>query len=276
MTDLPGLGIGLGYRPAMHDAILANADEIDWLEIFTDDYTNRDDPLDDLRALRDRFALVPHGLEMSIGSDGPLDHAYLDAVARVADAVDAPWVSDHLCFTRQDGVEIGNLSPLLRTREKARSVAAKAQAVQDRLGRAFLLENITYYVDLPGDMSEAEFITEVFEHCDCGLLLDLNNLALNARNHGFDARACLDTLPLDRVVQVHLAGNSPFVETEGVVFDGHDAPVGDEVFDLLTHLTSRHPLKAAMIERDDRIPDDFGEIIADLRRTRTIMAGTRS
>lgn len=271
-VDLPDLGVGLGYRPELHEQILANKDDIDWLEIITDHYLKDPGESADLLALREAFTIVPHGLELSVGSDGEIDQDYLEAVAGVADAVDAPWVSDHLCFTRAGDFELANLTPVVRTLERAKAVAMNSQRVQDRLGRPFLLENITYYLDLPGELTEAEFITEVMEQCDCGLLLDLNNLALNAHNHGFDAQKFLDSIPLERVVQVHLAGNSPEMVCEGLMLDGHDAPVGEEVFDLLAVLAQRQALKGALIERDERFSGTFDELSADLSRARAILA----
>ncbi|MFI6344457.1 DUF692 domain-containing protein [Streptomyces sp. NPDC050560] len=269
-TATPELGVGLGHRAELHDDIVAHRTEIDWLEIITDHYMGGHDH-DVLRALRATFPLVPHSLDMSIGSDSPLDLAYVDEVAAVADAVDAPWVSDHLCFTREEGVALHNLTPVLRTRRKAASVADRVRTVQRRIGRPFLLENITYYVDMPGELSEAAFIGEVLEGCEAGLLLDLNNLAVNAANHRFDPYAFLDELPLERVVQVHLAGNLP--DPLGAqVIDGHNAPVGEDVFALLAHLEGRHHLRAAMIERDDHFPDDFGELLAELGHVRGALA----
>ncbi|MET7672588.1 DUF692 domain-containing protein [Micromonospora luteifusca] len=271
ISALPDLGVGLGYREELHDGILAHRTAIDWLEIVTDRYLV--DPANNelLRSLRDSFVVVTHGLEMSIGSDAPVDPDYLDAVAAVADAVDAPWVSDHLCFTRENGVELHNLTPVLRTEQKVRTIAANAQRVQDRLGRPFLLENITYYLDLPGHMTEAEFITAVLDRCDCGLLLDLNNVVVNAANHGFDPYEFLDALPLDRVVQVHLAGNLPQGIGGVEVIDGHDAPVGQDVFALLEYLESRQPVRATMIERDAHFPDDFIDLVDELDRVRTTL-----
>lgn len=271
LAAAPDLGVGLGYREELHDGILAHRDDIGWLEIVTDRYLS--DPRQQLlRTLRESFVLVAHGLEMSIGSYAPLDTGYLDAVAAVADAVDAPWVSDHLCFTREAGVELHELAPVLRTPERAKAVAARAQQVQERLGRPFLLENISYYVDFPSEMSEPEFIGAVLDHCDCGLLLDLNNLAGNAANHGFDPGAYLDALPVDRVVQVHLAGNTPQPGDGRPSPDRHNGPVAQEVFALLERLERRHHVKAAMVERDQDFPADFRELTGDLDRTRAALA----
>ncbi|MET9428911.1 DUF692 domain-containing protein [Streptomyces sp. NPDC003036] len=275
LPDLPELGVGLGYRSALHDDTLAARARIDWLEIVTDRFLRgRDAEL--LLELRRSFTLVPHGVELSIGSDAPLDQAYLDAVAAVADAVDAPWVSDHLAFTRERGVDLLTLAPVLRTEEKAAAVAAKARAVEDRLGRPFLLENITYYMEMPGGLSEAEFITTVLERCDSGLLLDLNNVATNAVNHHFDPYAFLDAIPLDRVVQVHLAGNVPEEPSGGLVVDRHDGPVSEDVFALLEYVAARVHLKAVSIERDQHFPDDFGELLDELTRTRSALAASQS
>lgn len=269
--DPPELGVGIGYRTELHDGIFAHQDEIDWLEIVTDRYLGAPDH-PQLRLLRESFVLITHGLEMSIGSQSPLDTDYLEAVADIADAVDAPWVSDHLCFTREDGISLHNLTPVFRTPERAREVASRAQAVQERLGRPFLLENISYYVDPPSEMTEPEFLTAVLEQCDCGLLLDLNNITVNAANHGFDPYAYLQALPLDRVVQIHLAGNSPGPAPDGIETDKHDGAVGDDVFALLEYVESQTHVRAAMIERDQNFPDRFDDIADELRLARLILA----
>ncbi|BFP51278.1 DUF692 domain-containing protein [Streptomyces griseus] len=273
MNAIPHLGVGLGYRREMHDATVEHRDEIDFLEIVTDAYLGSPATHASLRDLKEEFVLVPHGLEMSVGSEQPLDLAYVDGVATVADAVDAPWVSDHLCFTREEGVELGTLTPVRRTMQRARHIAEKSKKIQDYLGRPFLLENISYYIDLPGELSEAEMLTEVLDRSGCGLLLDLTNIAVNARNHHFSAQDMLDSLPLERVVQVHLAGSAGRQDFEGLHLDSHDGPISDEVFQLLARLVTRCRPQAVMIERDDNFPDDFGEILADLRRARAILEG---
>ncbi|MFF7449638.1 MULTISPECIES: DUF692 family multinuclear iron-containing protein [unclassified Streptomyces] len=271
-VPLPNLGTGLGYRPELHDRIMEHRADIAWLEVITDFYLDAPAAQRELRALAEVFPIVPHSLELSIGSTDEVDPDYLRAVAEVADCVDAPWVSDHLCFTREAGVHLGNLTPVVRTRKHARRIAQKAQHVQDILGRPFLLENIASYVDPSGELSEAEMLREILEHCDCGLLLDLSNVDINARNFGFDPYEFLDAVPLDRVVQIHVAGSTPADRDGWMELDRHDAPVNDQVLALLAYVRDRADLKGVLLERDENFPEDFAEILAELRRTSAVWA----
>lgn len=275
MADLPNLGVGLAYRPEIHDQVVANAASVDWLEVMTESFLDRQRYLQVLRELTGGKTIVLHGVELSIGSDSPLDEDYVDAVARLADAIDAPWVSDHLCFTREGDIDIGNLTPVVRTRERARRMARRARHVQERIGRPLLLENITYYVDLPGELSEPELIHEVLADADCAMLLDLHNVAVNAHNHGFDPEAYIAALPLDRVIQLHLAGNSPEAELDGVWIDGHDGPIGNDLLNLLAFVLERVEPRGILIERDLNFPEDFGELIAELDKVRSVVAAGR-
>ncbi len=270
LARLPFLGVGLGYRPDLDRQIWANQASIDWLELISEHYLARPrEQLDQALRLRGAFPLVPHGVELSIGTPGEPDPAYLDALAELVALVGAPWCSDHLCFTRAGGIALGQLTPLPRTRAVAADVARKARQVQERVGVPFLLENISYYIDIEGQLSEAEFLTEVMEGCECGLLLDLANVFVNAGNHGFSALEFLAAIPLERVVQVHLAGGE---ESPNALLDTHSAPVPDEVFTLLRHLVERAPnLRAVLIERDTDFPDDFQELADDLADAREIL-----
>lgn len=268
LGSLPALGVGLGYRRELDAAIMANQESIDCLEIITENFL-RTPVGGPLEQLRDRFAVVPHGVEMSIGTEGPLDTGYLDDLAELVARVRAPWCSDHLSFTRAGGVSIGQLTPLVRTRALADRIADKARQVQQRAGTAFLLENITYHLDFPAELSEAEFITRVVERAGCGLLLDLTNVYVNATNHGYDPFAFLDAIPLERVVQLHLAGG---YRSDGTLIDSHSAPVPAEVWQLLDYVAGRMPAARCLIlERDQEFPDDFGELTADLRRARAAL-----
>ncbi|MEU6704979.1 DUF692 domain-containing protein [Streptomyces wuyuanensis] len=271
LTDLPFLGSGLGYRAEFADAIADPAHRIDWLEVISDHYLFAPaDVREKLAELRKRFRIVPHGLELSIGGPEDPNPRYVDALARLVDDVDAPWFSDHLCYTRAGGVSLATLTPLPRNREVAREVGRRAQRVQDAVGRPLILENVTYHIDLESPLSEARFITEVMEHCDCGLLLDLTNLDINSRNHGYSTRDFLDTIPLERVVQVHLAGGVPSDDGR-VAIDSHSEPVPPAVWDLLARLVERASVRATLIERDQDFPEDFGEMQEDLDRARLLL-----
>jgi hypothetical protein len=194
-------------------------------------------------------------------------------VAGLVADVAAPWFSDHLCFTRANGVEMGTLLPLPRDRAVARAVAADADRVAAAVGVPLLLENITYHLDLGGELTEAEFLTEVLAHSDCGLLLDLTNLHVNSVNHGFDPMEFLESIPLERVGQLHLAGGE---WRDGILRDSHSAKVPDEVWPLLEHFLGRVVPAGVVVERDEDFRSAAADISADLGRVRSILtrAGT--
>lgn len=268
---LPILGVGLGYRPELHGSIYAHKQSIDWLEVISEHYTQGPQ---ERRAMgyqlaRD-FVVIPHGIEMSIGTEGDIDGEYLTGLSTFVKAIRPPWFSDHLCFTRAEGISLGTLTPLDRTRAVARAVAAKAERVQEVIGVPFILENITRQFTMNTELSEAEFICEFLEHCDCGLLLDLTNVYINSVNYGENALRFLDSIPLDRVVQIHLAGGT--TSPHGLV-DSHSSPVPAEVWDLLEYIVraGAEP-KGVMIERDQDYPEEFDEILTDLNRARNLLA----
>ncbi|MFT3775188.1 MAG: DUF692 domain-containing protein [Minicystis sp.] len=279
LRSLPYLGVGLGYRRELDASIRANRSSIDCLEIVSEHYFDATpDRIERLASLAEEFPLIPHGIEMSIGTVGEVDSSYLDALTKVVSTTRGAWVSDHLSFTRAGGIALGQLTPLVRTRALAVEIAAKAQAVQDQMGIPFLLENVSYYVNFDSELTEAEFIAEVMSRCGCGMLLDLTNLFLNSRNHGYDPIGFLDTIPLDRVVQIHLAGGDAKQHQMGdVLLDLHGAAVYAETWKLLDHVAPRAPnLRSVIIERDQNFPDDFGEILADLEHARHITSQARS
>jgi uncharacterized protein len=268
-SDIPVLGAGLGYRRQLHDAILDHRSGIDWLELITEHFLPlTSESRNELTRLSDSFPCVPHGLELSVGSSGPLDEQYLSQVCAVADAVEAPWLSDHLCFTEGDGVRLGQLTPLPWTHEVAGRVAGKARHVQEQAGRPFLLENITNAFRLGGDLTEAQFIGEVLERSGCYLLLDVNNLYTNSVNFGFDPYRFLEEIPLDRVVQMHIAGGH---WEDDVLEDGHDAPVPEPVWSLAEYVIAQAEVRGVLLERDEKFPDDFGELLTEMGRARRIL-----
>lgn len=270
LDDLPVLGVGIGFRPELHREQSRFEDRIDWFELIADRYLRSvPEGLDRALPMLARRPLVPHGLEMSVGADEPLDRGYCDQMAELVRTVRAPFCSDHLCMTRVGGLEIGQLTPLPFTPATAARCAAKAREVQEIVGVPFLLENISYGFAFPGPMGEAEFITRVVTDADCGLLLDLTNVFINSQNHRYDPYAFLDALPLSRVIQVHLAGGEKhgdrWVDSHSRSVDAHP-----EVWGLLDYVVRRSALRAILIERDQSFPETFEEMLKDIERAREI------
>jgi len=266
---LPFLGVGIGFRREIESQILAHRSSIDWLEVISEHYMGQSPERNaHAQRLRKVFPLIPHGIEMSIGTDGELDATYIGSLAEFVKTIQAAWFSDHLCFTRAGNIALGQLVPLQRTRAIAAHVSRKAQFLQSEIGIPFLLENITYYIDLKEELSESEFILEIMNQCECGLLLDLTNVYINSTNHNFDPLKFLDNIPMERVVQVHLAGGK---KSPTAFLDTHGAPVHKEVFELLRYTVPRAPnLKGVLVERDQDYPSDFTELLNDLETARKI------
>jgi len=267
-TGRPYLGFGLGLRTDHYHDVLERAPAVDWFEVISENYmVPGGKPLHYLDRVRERYPLVMHGVSMSIGSADPLDRDYLRALKTLADRIDPPWVSDHLCWTGIDHTNMHDLLPLPYTDEAVEHVARRAAQVQDYLGRRLLLENVSSYVTYSASaLSEWEFVTAVAETADCGILLDINNVFVSARNHGFDPVEYLDAVPVERVFQFHLAGhtyNGP------IIVDTHDQPVVDDVWELYAEAVRRFGSVSTMIERDDNIPP-LNELLAELDRARRI------
>jgi uncharacterized protein len=258
--------VGLGFREPFRADLFLNRERVDFLEVTIEHYLDAPPAKRrELDLLADHFPLIPHGLNLSLGSAEGLDDAYLDRVAELVRRLDPPWWSEHVAFTRAGGVEIGHLAPLPRTREALEVLCANIAAVRRRIDVPLILENITYTVALPGaEMGEAEFLAALLDRSGCGLLLDVTNLHTNATNHGFDPIAFLDRLPPDRVVQLHVAGGCWH---DGVLVDSHSRPTPPEVWSLLDEVLARAPVKGVILERDEDLPP-FGELLGELDRAR--------
>jgi hypothetical protein len=254
----------------LHDDILASAEKIDFLEIISEQFIRRSpDVLARADALRERFPIIPHGVELSVGTAAGIAPGYLDELAPFVERMNAPWFSDHLAFTRVPGADIGQLTQLWFTRESVDTVVRNVREIKARIGTPLLLENITYYFQLPrAEMSEAEFVTRVLDETDCGMLLDVNNVHINSMNLGFDPYAFLESLPLHRVAQIHLAGG---VRVGDMVVDTHSTAVREEVWELLAFVAERAPLKGIILEWDQEFPP-FDVLLAHLDRARAVMA----
>ncbi|HKO95142.1 MAG TPA: DUF692 domain-containing protein [Polyangiaceae bacterium] len=259
---LPDLGLGVGLRSVHYQHILAESPKVGWFEVLSDNYLNtRGRPLAFLDRIAERYPVALHGVGLSIGSSDELDLRYLAELRSLRDRVGAHWVSDHICWTGVNGRHGHDLYPVPFTEEALRHIARRVRQVQDYLEASLVLENPSTYLQFQGaTLSEAQFIAALLEEADCGLLLDVNNVYVNAHNHGFDALGYLEQLPLERVVQLHIAGHS---QAQGYLADTHSAPVADGVWELLGEawrLGARAPL---LLEWDAEIPE-FAELEREL------------
>ena len=268
LPDLPSLGVGLGYRPPFRADLFANRKRVDFLEVTADHYFGASrEKLDELDLLANNFILIPHGLDLSIGSADGLDEAYLDQFAALIERLDPPYWSEHLAFTRAGGVSIGHLACLPYTREAVDVVLRNIETVRRRIRLPLILENITAVVPIPGaEMSEAEFVATVLAEAGCGWLCDVTNLFTNAVNEGRDVAGDLDLWPWARLVQMHFAGGRM---SDGVLIDSHDASAPPEVWRLLETAVARSPVKGVILERDERLPP-FEELLDELDTARAI------
>jgi uncharacterized protein len=272
--------VGLGYRAPIGNWTREHLEHFDVLEITVDHcISGSKSAFSEIFDLVGRIPLLAHGIGLSIGTDVPLDIAYLDKVAAVVERLQAPAYSEHLAFTRVPGRDVANLLPVPRTEAVAGQIIAKVRTVRARIPVPFLLENITYLFEwTDSDMSDAEFINLICRETGAGLLLDVENLYLNSRNHGFDPRAFLDALPEDLVREIHVAGGVTVRENflERPFFaDTHSHPVPDGVLDLLDYALARHAPATIVLERDDRL-DAVDEILDDVARIRARIAGRHS
>lgn len=263
-------GFGLGLRPEHYRDFIETRPRVDWVEVISENYmVPGGRPLHCLDTIRRDVPMVMHGVSLSIGSTDALNLDYLRDLKALADRIEPAWISDHLCWTGVDHHNLHDLLPMPYTEHALRHLSARVQEVQEFLGRRLLLENVSSYVSFAGDeMSEWEFIAELLRRADCDLLLDVNNVYVSSRNHGFDARRFIDAMPRERVRQIHLAGH----EDHGThLIDTHDHPVCDAVWDLYAHAVQRLGAVPAMIERDDHIPP-LGELLAELDHARAVQS----
>ena len=266
----PITGFGLGLRTEHYADFLDAKPAVDWLEVISENYmVPGGKPLARLDAIRRDHPMVMHGVSLSIGSSDALDPVYLRELKALATRIEPAWISDHLCWTGVDHHNLHDLLPMPYTEAALRHLTARVLQVQEALGRRLLLENVSSYVSFQADeMTEWEFIGELLKRADCELLLDVNNVYVSSRNHGFDARTFIDAMPRERVRQIHLAGH----EDHGAhVVDTHDHPICDDVWALYAHTVRRLGPVPTMIERDDHIPP-LAELLAELDHARRVQA----
>ena len=270
----PFLGFGLGLRTDHYQYVLDHKPAIDWFEILSENYmVPGGKPLDNLDKIRADYAMVMHGVSLSIGSTDPLNKPYLKALKQLADRIQPHWFSDHLCWTSVDGTNSHDLLPLPYNDATIDHIADRIRQAQDFMGRQLLIENLSSYVTYnESEMAEWEFLNEIARRADCLVLLDINNIFVSAHNHHFEAIDYIKGIDSDRVMQFHLAGHSYSGE---MIIDTHDQDVCDPVWDLYNKALQHFGAVSTMIERDDNIPP-FSELHDELKMAEQIAKETLS
>jgi uncharacterized protein (UPF0276 family) len=265
--NFPHLGFGLGLRPKHYGHIFEHQPNVDWFEIISENFMDTDGrPRRNLDRIRGAYPIVMHGVAMSIGTVDPLNSEYLQKLKKLADEINPAWISDHLCWTGVAHKNSHDLLPVPYTEEALKHIISRIKQVQDYLERPIALENPSTYLEFKqSSMPEAEFITRMAEESGCNLLLDVNNVYVTCFNHRLDPKAYLDTLPLERVIQIHLSGHT----NKGThIIDTHDDHVVDEVWQLyryVLHKADRVP--NTMVEWDDNIPE-FPVLFEELEKAK--------
>lgn len=263
------LGVGIGWRPEI-DLTVECLPGVDFVEVIAENL-HPDRVPDSVVRLRERgVAVLPHAVSLSLGGAEPLEGRRVEHLAAVAEALDAPVASDHVCFVRAGGLDSGHLLPVPRTRDALEVLVANVRTVQRSLPVPFAVENIAALLEWPdAELTEAQFLTELTDRTGCLLLVDVANLYANGRNLGTDPATLLDELPLERLAYVHIAGG---IERDGIYHDTHAHPVLPEVLALLRELTTRVTPPGVLLEYDDDYPST-SELAAELTAVREA-AGT--
>jgi hypothetical protein len=250
---IPDLGIGVGLRGPHIGHVLGERPAMDWFEIISENYFAEGGiARANLESIRAAYRLVPHGVSLSIGGTERLDREYLLRLRALVRRISAPWCSDHLCWTGAGGVDLHDLLPVPYTKGTLAHVAERVKRVQGELEIPFALENASSYLEYrESTMTEHEYLGELAERADCGILLDVNNVFVSAFNHGFDANRYIDSIPPDRVVQMHVAGHT---DKGTHLLDTHSDHVRAEVWQLYRRAIGRSGAIATLVEWDEDIP----------------------
>jgi hypothetical protein len=257
-------GVGVGLRIPHIDQILDRKPVVGWFEIISENYmVDGGRPLAVLDRILEHYKVVQHGVSMYLGSAEPLNREHLTRLKALVRRTKTPWLTDHLCWGSVDGRYTHDLLPMPYTFEAARITARKIRQAQDFLEVPMAVENVSSYAEFHvSEMTEWEFLNEVVERADCGVLLDVNNINVSSRNHDFDPYEYLNAVPPERVAQIHIAGHSRF---EKYTLDTHDHPVIGPVWKLYQRAIERCGPVPTLLEWDDRIPS-FDEVHAEARK----------
>jgi uncharacterized protein (UPF0276 family) len=266
-------GVGIGLRVPHYQHILEKKPVVDWFEIISENYmVDGGRPLAVLDSILEQYRVIQHGVSMYFGSADPLNREHLKRLKALVRRTGTRWLSDHLCWGSVDGRYTHDLLPMPYTFEAAEVTAAKIRQVQDFVEVPVVVENVSSYAEFHvSEMTEWQFLNEVVERADCGILLDVNNIYVSSQNHNFDPKEYLEAVPAERVAQIHIAGHSKF---ERYILDTHDHPVLDPVWALYARAIQRCGPTATLLEWDDNIPS-FDEVHAEaLKAKKYLTAAT--
>ena len=267
-ADFPYLGHGIGLRREHFGDFLQARPKVDWLEVISENFMwQGGKPRAVLEHVRRDYPIALHGVSLAIGSVEPPSADYLQELKALAAWVQPAWVSDHLCWGSLDGKYAHDLLPLPFTEEALATVVEHVQMVQEILQRRLVLENVSSYLSFADSpMTEWEFLSAIAERSGCGILLDVNNVYVSAKNHGFVALDFIRGLPKKSVAQLHLAGHE---DRGAYLFDSHDHPIAEQVWALYEETVRHYGALSTLIERDDHIPP-LAEVIAESDRARAL------
>lgn len=262
------LGHGIGLRTKHYPQVLDGTLRADWFEVISENFmVDGGRPLAVLERARALAPVVLHGVSLSLGSVDPLNDAYLRRLRDLAARIEPAWISDHLCWGSVGGRHTHDLLPLPFTEEAVRHVAERVARVQDVLGCRILIENVSSYLAFAhSTMPEWEFVAAIAERADCGILLDVNNVHVSARNHGFAAESYVAGVPAGRIGQIHLAGHT---DLGTHLLDTHDGPVVEDVWRLYERVVARCGALSTLVEWDDHVPE-AEVVLAEAEQARSI------
>src|SRR6201987_2275540 len=268
------LGVGIGLRVPHYQHILSQKPVGDWFEIISENYmVDGGRPLAILDAILEQYRVVQHGVSMYFGSADRLNQEHLRKLKALTRRTKTPWLSDHLCWGSVDGRYTHDLLPMPYTFEAVKTTAARIREVQDFLEIPIAVENVSSYAEFhQSEMTEWEFLNEVVEAADCGILLDVNNIYVSSQNHGFNPLEYVNSVPAERVAQIHIAGHSRF---EKYTLDTHDHPGLEPVWRLYARAIERFVPIATLLEWDDNIPS-FEEVHGEALKANRFLLATES
>jgi hypothetical protein len=267
-------GVGIGLRIPHYQHILKQKPVVDWFEIISENFmVDGGRALEILDKILEQYRVVQHGVSMYFGSAEALNREHLKKLKTLVRRTRTPWLSDHLCWGSVDGRYTHDLLPMPYTIAAARLAARKIRETRDFLEVPIAVENVSSYAEFhASEMTEWEFLTEVVERADCGILLDVNNIHVSAFNHGFDPFVYLDNIPAERVAQIHIAGHSQYRK---YILDTHDHPVIDPVWRLYAHATRLAGRTATLLEWDAHIPS-FEEVHREALKANQFIPGAEA